>query len=160
MPEPQELIALLSLVHENLISMTDLLDQEAKCLQSRDIESIEDAARRKRELADYLNDLTAKQRNLLELLGYSADRAGMENFLDQVSSEPDGTEIRDIWQSLLKVTAECRHQNEINGAYLGLLERYVESSLDLISGSPSQSETYGPKGSKNRGVLSRRSFKV
>lgn len=159
-PEQKELIDLLNQAHEGLVQMADLLIEESQSLQTRDVESILSVASRKRNLADSLNELTARQRSLLEGLGFTADRSGMEDFLSQPGSEVDDESLREKWQALLKITAECRYQNEVNGTYVGLLERYVEASLDLIAGSPSQTETYNPKGSRSRIALSRRSFTV
>jgi len=161
-PEQTELMELLNRTHEKLIEMSDLLNTESQSLQSRNIEGIMSVANHKRELADSINALTARQRSLLEQLGFSADRSGMEACLSQLGSEAaDGKDSpQERWQALLKITSECHHQNEVNGSFVGLLERYVEASLDLIAGSPSQTETYSPKGSKSRAALSRRSFRV
>ncbi len=159
-PEQTELMELLNRTHEKLIEMSDLLDAESQSLQSRDIEGIMSVANQKRELADSLNALTARQRSLLEQLGFSADRSGMEACLGQLDSVAGEDSPQERWLALLKITSECHHQNEVNGSFVGLLERYVEASLDLIAGSPSLTETYGPKGSRSRAALSRRSFRV
>jgi len=154
--DQSEMATLLVQLHGELASMFDLLEEESNSLRSRDVDNIQAVASRKQGLADSINALTAKQKSLLQAAGFSADAAGMALLLKQTTDEADSQ----VWQDLLRMTAECKHRNEVNGAYLALLERYVESALDIIAGSPSLSETYGPKGSKSRGVVSRRSFTV
>lgn len=159
-PEQRELIALLGRTREHLLTMRGLLSEESGSLQARNIGKIESLAAEKRNLAEELNQLAEKQRDLLAGLGHSADRAGVEACIEQIVTEGGDATLAEFWKELIELTAECKYQNEINGTYVGLLERYVEATLDLISGSPSQSETYSCKGSRTRATLSRRSFTV
>ncbi|MEY4194195.1 MAG: hypothetical protein RLZZ226_563 [Pseudomonadota bacterium] len=154
--EQAELVRLLARIHAGLADMSGLLAEEASSLQSRDTAAIQSVTARKQALADDINHLTGRQKHLLESMGFSADRPGMECFLSQINDESG----QQLWQELIAMTVECKHRNEVNGAYLALLARYVESALDVIMGSPSQGETYDPKGSRRRGSASRRSFTV
>ncbi|MGI9210928.1 MAG: flagella synthesis protein FlgN [Methylococcaceae bacterium] len=154
--EPSELLELLAQIHEHLASMHALLGEESSSLQTRNADSLQSVTSQKLALADRINELTARQKQLLEASGFSADRDGMEGFLTQCNEESS----LNIWQKVLVLTADCKHRNDINGAYLALLERYVESTLDILTGSPSMGETYDPKGSKRRGSSSHRSFTV
>ncbi|MBM3202401.1 flagellar protein FlgN [Candidatus Woesearchaeota archaeon] len=155
--EQSEMTALLVQIHEYLTGLSGLLEEESSALRSRDVDNLHAVAARKQDLADNLNELTVRQKSLLHATGFSVDAAGMESLLRQTADEAG----LQVWQETLRMTTECKYRNEVNGAYLALLERYVESALDVMTGSPSLGETYGPKGSKSRGVASpRRSFTV
>lgn len=150
------LLELLAQIHEHLASMYTLLGEESNSLQTRNSDGLQYLTAQKLALADRINELTVKQKHLLEASGFSPDRDGMEGFLAQCNDESS----LNIWREVLSLTADCKHRNEINGAYLALLERYIESTLDILTGSPSLGETYSPKGSKKRGSSSHRSFTV
>ncbi len=153
-----QLHGLLRATLENLREMHGLLEQEAEALGTRDAEAMDRIAVKKQELVPVLDRLAAEQRLCL---GDSEDEAGIEACLARAGVHASVADLlRADWREILRLLTACKRRNELNGAYIGLLSRHVETSLDILLG-PSQAEaTYGRDGVKRRGGVSRRSYSV
>jgi flagella synthesis protein FlgN len=156
--EKQGLLEMFAGMQHGLTQILALLEAEAEALKMRDSQELERIALSKQEEAGILNELSTRQEAFLRAQGFSPDRAGMEAFLNQ----PQWLEtefLQSRWAEVIRLSSACRRQNEINGAYIGLLRPYVETLLDVLHG-PTSEGTYGPDGAKRRGPRAGRSFSV
>ncbi|BBA32610.1 FlgN family protein [Methylocaldum marinum] len=156
----QELHELFRRTLDGLGEMSRLLEEEARCLAARDAAALEAVASKKQTLASVLNEVAVRQDGVVRVAAPVA--AGrMTALLDRLDSEhPLAETLRSDWLEIVRLGAECRKRNELNGAYLGLLQRHVDSSLNFFHGVASPDATYGPDGATHRGEISRRSFSV
>jgi len=146
---------------DRLGEMSELLEEESRCLAAREAEALEQTSAKKRKLASVLNDLAVRQSEFVRAHGLSPDEGDIAAFLDRLDSGlPETAALRSGWREIVRLTLACRRQNELNGAYIGLLRRHVDSSLNFLLGASSAGATYGPDGSTRRGDVSRRSFSV
>ena len=153
---PEQLRGLFRATLDGLSEMLGLLQQESLALSARDDTALDRIALQKRELTPILDRLAAEQGNCL---GLAHAGEGIEPYLARVGAGAAVAEgLRADWRKLLDLLHACKHQNELNGAYIGLLRRHVEQALEILHG-PSHSEaTYGPDGAKRRAAYSRRSY--
>lgn len=145
-------------LRDGLEKMLALLEQEAACLEARDASGMERIAGEKLRLAPQLEEMAGHHREHLDL---GDAEAGVEWLLDGAGgtvAEQDA--LRDQWRHIVRLTQACRRQNGINGAYIGLLRRHVEGTLQILAGAAAGEATYGPDGATRRGGLSRHSFSV
>ncbi|HYE33924.1 flagellar protein FlgN [Methylocaldum sp.] len=157
----QKLRELFRQMLDGLGGMLSLLEKESECLAAREIEAVEAASSKKQKLAFLLNDLAARQTGFVHAYGLPSDAGNINTFLDRLDSElPEVETLRAEWREIVRLTLACRRQNELNGAYIGLLRRHVDSSLNFLHGFSSAGATYGPDGSRCRGEISRQSFSV
>ena len=159
MPTPPEhLRDLFRATLEGLGEMLGLLEQEAMALSARDASALERVVLTKHELVPILDRLAAEQRQCLAVPGAKED-SGVEAYLASMAVEASrAAGLRADWRELLRLLQACKRQNELNGAYIGLLRRHVEHALDILHG-PAQSEaTYDRDGAKRRAAYSRRSY--
>lgn len=155
----QELRELLRQTLDGLGEMSRVLEEEARCLALRDPEALEQTASKKQKVAVRLNDLAARQNDCLRTCGLPPDGPGLDAFLRGLDSEwPDAEALRAEWREIMRLGSACKKRNELNGAYIGLLQRHVDAGLNFLHGASSADATYGPDGSTRRGEISRRSF--
>lgn len=155
----QDLHDLFSQTLDGLGEMSRLLEEEARSLAARDTEALELTASKKQKLAFLLNDLAARQNHLVRACGFQGNEGGVAAFLDRLDPEsPQTRALLAEWREIVRLGSACRKQNELNGAYIALLQRHIDSSLNFLHGASSADATYGPDGSTRRGETSRQSF--
>lgn len=145
---------------DGLREMHGLLEQESVALGGRDAAALERIALTKQELVPILDRLAAEQRRFFA--AGPGGTGGIEAYLAGAKPEADlAGALRADWREILRLLAACKHQNEMNGAYIGLLRRHVENALDILHGPAQAEATYGRDGVKRRGgVHSRRFYAV
>jgi len=117
-------------------AVRDCLKEERRALAERDSAALEQAAGRKAELIGAAGQLEKKR------LQIAPDRESM----DRLSVTPG---IRDRWHLLLQLTRECRQLNDANGMLIRAQQRRVETTLDIVRGTPSATAVYGPDGERH-----------
>lgn len=138
--------------------MLKLLKDEVGLLSTRDATGIERVAEAKRILTPTLDEL-AEQRRLL--LGETVGEEALACFLaDQAIDPTERSRLLGEWREVERLVRDCRRQNDINGTYIGLLRRHVETSLDILGDSGRLDATYGPDGTKHRPGRPRHSYSV
>lgn len=136
---------------EGLAEMLDLLQREAAALSARDSAALEKIALKKQELVPILDRLAAEQQRRP---GGPGNAAGMEAWLNRFGAAAGP--LRADWQTVVELLRACHQQNQLNGAYIGLLQRHVETSLDILQGPAHAEATYGRDGAKRRNAYSNR----
>ncbi len=126
-----------------LAELEDLLTRESRILETSDIQALETTTRARQERMGALARIEEQRRSLCALHGFSGDRAGLESLMAWCDSE--GTLL-----SRLRECAEhavcCRDLNDRNGIVVAARLKRVEGMLDALTGRPTRSDTYGPKG--------------
>jgi flagella synthesis protein FlgN len=117
---------LLAVLHEQIRcaeAMLSTLGRENQALVDGDSEQLNAAGADKARLVDELEALEVERRHLTEAIHAELAAAGPE-------AEPS-------WDQLLHLIAECKQQNQRNGALLKARAEQVRAALQLLRGSES-----------------------
>ncbi|MEJ2609227.1 MAG: flagellar protein FlgN [Candidatus Thiodiazotropha sp.] len=128
---------------EQTQSLLKLLRQEYEHLKGTPSKTLEELVERKNQLLLQINQSISKHNQLLLSQGYSADRKGTEDFIQQCPNKEQLDEHWSLFSSLLKA---CQKQNEIIGGAVKLNHHQVTQALDILRGIAGSNKTYGPGG--------------
>jgi len=138
-------------LREQLTAMHGVLEREAEQLKRRDADGLAESSREKALLSTQIAHLTENQDALLAARQLMPGRKGMDALLASLPAQsPETGVLRARWREIQNIGKDCQRLNEFNGAYIGLLIRHVERSLDLIHGRDIQEFVYGPDGGTRR----------
>ena len=125
----------------------DLLSLEQKALSAGDTDDLPALAEKKTQLAGHLNHL-AEQRNVtLAVLGFSADREGIEAWCAQ---HPAEQVAKTTWANILKLAREAHELNRVNGELIQLRMNATSAGLEALRASKSSLDLYGPDGQSSK----------
>lgn len=120
-------------------ALLDTLRQEHAALAGNDVPAIEQAVAGKLPLASRLGILIKQHEEILHAAGYSTNPAGIESYIRD--HDTHGVHrINLIWEKLCALSAECQHQNQINGAVIAINRLNVQRALSILRGHPHESE--------------------
>ncbi len=131
-----------------LAQLQELLAQESRVLETSDVQALESTTRARQERMGALARLEEQRRSLCSLHGYSADRAGLEALM--AWCDPEGNLLSRL-RECAERAVRCRDLNDRNAIVVGARLKRVEGMLDALTGRPTRSDTYGPKGYGNYG---------
>jgi flagella synthesis protein FlgN len=137
------LASLLREESELLAQLEDLLTRESRVLETSDIQSLEATTRARQERMGALARIEEQRRSLCALHGFSADRAGLEGLMAWCDSEGN---LLSRLRECAERAVRCRDLNDRNGIVVAARLKRVEGMLDALTGRPTRSDTYGPKG--------------
>lgn len=139
----EHLTTLLREESELLAQLEELLARESRVLESSDIQTLEATTCARQERMGALARIEEQRRSLCAAHGFSADRVGLDALIAWCDSE--GRLL-----SRLRVCAErairCRDLNDRNGIVVAARLKRVEGMLDALTGRPTRSDTYSPRG--------------
>ena len=114
----------LSCLPDTIVSETNaierfvrLLEQENVFLTEGQIEQLPAIVEEKERVAAQLNELTQQRGHLLDALGFSHDRKGMEAWSAQYPEQKDAIAA---WNRTLSLAVQAREQNHINAQLIQL----------------------------------------
>ena len=139
----EHLASLLREESARLAELEDLLTRESRILETSDIQALETTTRARQERMGALARIEEQRRSLCALHGFSADRAGLESMMAWCDSE--GTLLSRL-RECAEHAVRCRDLNDRNGIVVAARLKRVEGMLDALTGRPTRSDTYGPKG--------------
>ena len=120
-----------------------LLAEESRVLETSNIQVLETTTRARQERMGALASIEEQRRSLCAAHGFSADRAGLEGMMTWCDSEGKLlSRLRDCAERAVR----CRDLNDRNGIVVAARLKRVEGMLDTLTGRPTRSDTYGPKG--------------
>jgi flagellar biosynthesis/type III secretory pathway chaperone len=120
-----------------------LLAEESRVLETSNIQVLETTTRARQERMGALASIEEQRRSLCAAHGFSADRAGLEGMMTWCDSEGRLlSRLRDCAERAVR----CRDLNDRNGIVVAARLKRVEGMLDTLTGRPTRSDTYGPKG--------------
>jgi flagella synthesis protein FlgN len=133
-------------------ALLEVLTAERETLKAGDTDSLTDTAPRKRELLLHIAHLGEQRNRLLERSGASADRRGMESWLQ--ANDRDGV-ARGEWRALMELTQAAHRLNQENGAFIQAGMRANQQALQALMNASAAASTYGPGGRSVSPVASR-----
>lgn len=145
-----DISAILTQAHASLLVLEQTLRDESEELVARtkNPEAISAIARRKQQLVVEINELVMAGDRWLLSQGFAMGREGVEGWLQRC---PATHPSRQVWQSILDLSAHCKQMNETNGVKIGLLNRRSQEALGVLFQGLGANvgygpDTYGPKG--------------
>jgi len=128
---------------ELLAELEELLVRESRVLETSDVRALEATTCARQQRMGALARIEEQRRSLCALHGFSADRVGLEGLMAWCDGEGN-------LLSRLRVCAEravrCRDLNDRNGIIVAARLKRVAGMLDALTGRPTRSDTYGPRG--------------
>lgn len=120
-----------------------LLQDEQDALKTGETAPLTKLAARKSELAERLNELGEQRNLLLQAAGLTVDVEGMRSWLAQSS---DNRLAAAAWEKLLKLAAEARELNRLNGQLITLRLSATNRALATLIQQPQGAALYGKDG--------------
>ena len=139
----EHLTALLREESEVLAELQELLAQESRVLETSDIQTLETTTRARQERMGALARIEEQRRSLCAMHGFSADRMGLESLMAWCDSE--GALLSRL-RECAERAVRCRDLNDRNGIVVAGRLKRVGGMLDALTGRPTRSDTYGPRG--------------
>lgn len=122
--------------------LMELLLQEQAALAAHDPGALEKAAHDKQQQLSKIESWEKERNQLLSRSGHPETQAGMEQYL-KAQSHP---QLDRLWQQLLSLSAQCHHQNQINGGIVETGRHHIQRALAVLRGVNPAAELYGPAG--------------
>lgn len=126
-----------------LAQLEELLARESRVLETSDIPSLEATTRARQERVGALARIEEQRRSLCALHGFSADRAGLDGLIAWCDREG---KLLSCLRECAERAVRCRDLNDRNGITVARRLKRVERMLDALTGRPTRSDTYGPRG--------------
>ena len=123
-----------------------LLREEQALLSSgeaADLDRLPALIARKDAVAETLNRLAERRNAALTSLGLSPDRNGIEAWL---AGRPQDTALHNRWQDTLRLAAEARELNRLNGELIAQRLQHNSRALDILQSGGRAPDLYGPDG--------------
>lgn len=148
---------LLQVMEEDLTLATrlkSLLQEEKSCLEMRQYPAYQQVVKNKTELLLQLDQADHQRKQLMESMGFSADRAGFMAFIQLVPASWKDKYMH-IWESLSDTMNTCARLNKVNGKILAHSQNAVERLMMVILGQGTQGSVYQANGRRSTGPSQR-----
>lgn len=139
----EHLTSLLREESELLAELEELLARESRVLETSDIQALEATTRARQERMGALARIEEQRRSLCAAHGFSPDRVGLDGLMAWCDSE--GSLLSRL-RECAERAVRCRDLNDRNGIVVAARLKRVEGMLDALTGRPTRSDTYGPRG--------------
>jgi flagellar biosynthesis protein FlgN len=126
-----------------LAELEELLRRESGILESSDIQALETTTRARQERVGALARIEEQRRSLCGLHGFAADRAGLEGLMAWCDGQG---RLLPRLRECAERAVRCRDLNDRNGIVVAARLKRVEGMLGALTGRPTRSDTYGPRG--------------
>jgi flagellar biosynthesis protein FlgN len=134
-----------------LQSLEALLSQEAAIVRGDDVAAIERIGATRHDCIAALTRLEAERSASCRMLSFGTGREGFEQLLGWCD---DQGELRQRWQTNLKLARRCKDQNDRNGAVVTVKLNHVQKLLTVMRGG-APSPVYAPQAARYAGLASR-----
>ncbi len=141
MNQPSSPAAELSTETAAMHALLQVLEREQACLCAGDAEGCAALLDDKARQVSVLVARAADRHRRLAALGFSADEAGMSDWLHNAAD----TDVAQ-WASLMAVTGDAHERNRVNGLLLSQLAARNRQALDALNLRSSGTGLYGPGG--------------
>ena len=142
----EHLATLLREESQLLADLEALLEEESRVIETSDIKVLETTTRARQERMGALARIEEQRRSLCAMHGFSADRAGLEGLMGWCDSQGA---LLSCLRECAERAVRCRDLNDRNGILVAARLKRVEGMLDTLTGRPTRSDTYGPRGYGN-----------
>jgi flagella synthesis protein FlgN len=124
-------------------ALVAVLGIEREALGAGNVDQLEQAAPRKRELLMAVAAADEQRNRLLERSGAGSGRRGMEAWFSWNVVDPSTLEN---WHRLLTLTADARRLNEENGVFINASLQANQQALSTLLTAARSTSVYGPAG--------------
>lgn len=138
-----DVVDLLAREAELVAEFIAALSDEQRALSQGDIDPLAAINARKSALAEKLNTLEAERDATLAAGGFEAGRSGMARWLASHDRESSAAAQ---WGQLLKLAAEARNLNNLNGQLIALRLQATGEAIATLTARAEQNALYGPDG--------------
>jgi len=132
-------------------SLLNVLEQEQACLVQGDVDGVSRLTGEKTSLVTRMTDLARRRHRTLGANGFSADEAGMQDWLGSGSADDAA-----CWSALLDTARKARELNRTNGLLISQQMTRNQLALNILQGSQQGGSIYGPNGQAASKTSSRR----
>lgn len=139
----ERLLTSLDRAINDMRQLADLLLEELRAIESRDLDGLQRLIHDKQGLVARLEAETAQQRHWIETAGFTFTPDGVERFI-QAHDQSDRLASR--WSILLDHTRHCDRLNSDNARSIERDRRRVTTTLRLLKGEDASTTTYDPRG--------------
>ena len=133
-----------------------LLQEERHRLEQRQYPAYQQVVKDKTQLLMQLDHADNERKQLMESMGFSADRVGFLAFVAFVPSSWKDKYL-EVWESLADTMNTCARLNKVNGKILAHSQNAIERLMVIIrgNGSSSQPSIYQANGRRSMGASQR-----
>ncbi len=115
-----------------------LLIEQQKLMQQHDSQQLMQLNIRHEKYHQALLAQANKRKQILVNLGLPGDDQGMETVISALSAKP-AAQVRQMWQQLKTLVAQCQQQNNINGELLASQQQLLDKMI-----RPNTQDEYHP----------------
>ncbi len=146
----EELISILE--KETLLyqSFLQILEEERDSLASFSVEHLNAIVSKKLELVVAIRKAESTRGAIVGSMADSLDVKNLEftiSYLIEILKEPYSTRLRNCAQSLSSMVGEVSEFNKDNGVLIERSLRYINDSINILSGLAEERHTYSPSSS-------------
>lgn len=158
-----ELVEIVQLEIGAFEALLETLTQEQVALVTQDLSGVEEAVTNQQALVERARSLEAARINVVERLRTLDDGAPgtvtLKELIDRIEN-PQAQKLREMREQLLTLQAEIRRVNRHNSALVKQSMKYVDKTLQILTGAGRAPGVYGQSGkvasrSVTRAVLNR-----
>lgn len=131
-----------------------LLQEEKRSLELRQYPAYQQVVKDKTQLLLQLDQADNERKQLMESMGFAADRAGFMAFLNHVPAAWKEKFTR-LWETLSDTMNTCARLNKVNGKILAHSQNAIERLMVIIRGNGGQPTIYQANGRRSMGVSQR-----
>lgn len=131
-----------------------LLQEEKRSLEQRQYPAYQQVVKDKTQLLLQLDQADNERKQLMEGMGFNADRPGFLAFLAFVPSSWKDKYLQ-LWESLADVMNTCARLNKVNGKILAHSQNAIERLMVIIRGASNQPTIYQANGRRSMGASQR-----
>jgi flagella synthesis protein FlgN len=130
--------------------LKSILQEEKSCLELRQYPAYQQVVKAKTDLLLQLDQADHQRKQLMESMGFNADRSGFMAFLQFVPASWKDKYL-EIWESLSDTMNTCARLNKVNGKILAHSQNAIERLMVIILGQGSQPSIYQANGRRSMG---------
>lgn len=140
------LIAIQQCLQEEIAAMaalSALLKKEQSALVDGDVALLNETTLHKGKIVGSISELEKKRLSRLSELGFSADQAGMQAYLQQATVVSG---VAGDWEHLLQLSEQAKEDNRTNGILINRQLARNQAALGVLQQNNPAGSLYGPNG--------------
>ena len=134
------------------MGLLETLKDERTALETQDDTALLEAVTAKSSCVSELRDLEGKRRQLCEAIGFASGPFQMEELSAWCDED---SVIKNSWDQLLEIAAECNAQNLANGSVIRIRQNHIEANLAVLRGTAADTDTYHRRGNHHHAMMQR-----
>ncbi len=111
------------------IMLKNLLEEQRTLLLERNSEQLSRVNQELMQIYQQLTDSATSRQQSLQTLGFSADKAGLRQFIQRLPEQHQG-KISALWEDLQRHAQLCQQLNERNGMVLHMQQQVMENVVN------------------------------